>query len=44
MFVGACLWKVGGLPTINNLAPQQTKLEVRESYMRSAAETVTAAR
>lgn len=39
MFVGACLWKVGGLPTINNLAPRQTKLEVRESYLRAAAES-----
>lgn len=39
MFVGACLWKVGGLPTINNLKPQQTKLEVRESYLRAAAES-----
>ncbi|MEX2187525.1 MAG: NADH-quinone oxidoreductase subunit NuoH [Pirellulales bacterium] len=52
MFVGACLWKVGGLPTINNVFPQQNVLEVRESYMRTgaqadmkpAAEIVTAAK
>ncbi len=35
MFVGACLWKVGGLPSLNNVLPQQQMLEVRESYMRS---------
>lgn len=37
MFVGVCLWKVGGIPFINDLMPQQQKLEVRESYMRMKA-------
>lgn len=37
MFVGVCLWKVGGIPFINDLMPQQQKLEVRESYMRVKA-------
>jgi NADH-quinone oxidoreductase subunit H len=35
MFVGACLWKVGGLPFVNDIAPHQDKLEVRESYLRT---------
>jgi NADH-quinone oxidoreductase subunit H len=35
MFVGACLWKVGGLPFVNDIKPQQDKLEVRESYLRT---------
>jgi NADH-quinone oxidoreductase subunit H len=34
MFVGVCLWKVGGFPFLNNLAPQYDPIEVRESYMR----------
>ncbi|RIK76423.1 MAG: NADH-quinone oxidoreductase subunit NuoH [Planctomycetota bacterium] len=35
MFVGACLWKVGGIPFANDFVPHQDRLEVRESYHRT---------
>lgn len=35
MFVGVCFWKVGGVPFVNELAPQHDRIEVRESYMRA---------
>jgi NADH-quinone oxidoreductase subunit H len=37
LFVGAALWKLGGFPFINDLAPREHISEVRESWLRGVA-------
>jgi NADH-quinone oxidoreductase subunit H len=43
MFLGACLWKVGGFPFVNNLARREDPIEVREQWIRAEAQAAEAA-
>jgi NADH-quinone oxidoreductase subunit H len=40
-FVGAALWKLSGVPFINDLVPREPISEVRESWLRGAERAPT---